>query len=114
MPTSAAITYLPLGLRSASTGTRLPMRVKSSIEFHFRRVRHGQQVQHGVGGTAEGDNHRDGVVERLASHDVARLDAEVYQVQHRRSRLAAIVVFLRRNRRLGRAIGQAHAQRLDG
>ena len=29
---NSAITYLPLGLRSASTGARLPMRVKSSID----------------------------------------------------------------------------------
>ena len=36
MATSALMLYLPLGLRSASTGTRLPMRVKSSmVSFTF-------------------------------------------------------------------------------
>ena len=38
MRTSSAMTYLPLGLRSASTGVRLPMRVKSSSESLTRAV----------------------------------------------------------------------------
>ena len=56
MSTSSDIKYRPLGFRSASTGTRLPMRVKSSsVELHAARLRHGEQVQHRVGRAAERD-----------------------------------------------------------
>jgi hypothetical protein len=35
------------------------MRVKSSMrQLHARGVRHGEQVQHGIGGAAERDDHR--------------------------------------------------------
>jgi hypothetical protein len=45
---------LPLGRRSASTGTRAPMRVKSSsVSLTPGLVRDRQQVQHGVGRAAE-------------------------------------------------------------
>jgi hypothetical protein len=68
MATSSDMPYLPLGLRSASTGTRLPMRVKSSmVSFTFGGVRDGEQVQHGVGRAAEGDDDGDGVLKRLSS-----------------------------------------------
>ena len=52
------------------------MRVKSSMrQLHAGGVRHREQVQHGVGRAAERDDHGDGVLERLARHDVARPDA---------------------------------------
>ena len=81
MRTSSAITYRPLGLRSASTGTRWPMRVKSSsASLHAGGVRDRQQVQHGVGRAAERDDRGDRVLERLAREDVARPDALLEQV----------------------------------
>ena len=40
-------------------------------QFDLGLMRDGQQVQHGVGGTAERHHHRDGVLERLLGEDVA-------------------------------------------
>jgi hypothetical protein len=83
MRDSSDITYLPLGLRSASTGTCFADAGEVvERQLHPGGVGHGEQVQHGVGGAAEGDDHRDGVLEGLAGHDVARADAALDQVQH--------------------------------
>ena len=73
MATSSDMRYLPLGLRSASTGTRLPMRGEVvDGEFHAGGVGHGEQVQHGIGRAAERDDDGDGVFKGFARHDVAR------------------------------------------
>ncbi len=49
------------------------MRVKSSMrQLHLRGVRDGEQVQHGVGRTAERDDDGDGVLERFLRQDVER------------------------------------------
>ena len=72
MATSSDMRCLPLGFKSASTGTCLPILVKSSsAELHAGGIRHGQQMQHRVGRTAQRDDHRDGIFKRLARHDVA-------------------------------------------
>ena len=49
-------------------------------ERHFGLARHGQQVQHGVGGAAGGGHAGDGVLERLAGADVARADVLAHGV----------------------------------
>ena len=75
---------------------------------------HGEKVKHGVGRTAEGDDDRDGVFKRLFRHDVAGTDAGLEQSQRGFTGAAAIVLFLRPDGELGRTVGQAHAERLDG
>ena len=45
------------------------------IQLHVRLVRDSEEVQHGIGGTAEGHQHCDGVLQGLTRDDVARRDA---------------------------------------
>ena len=50
----SSCTYLPLGFRSASSGTRSLARWKSASDSGTRAVlRDGEQVQHGVGRPAD-------------------------------------------------------------
>ena len=52
------------------------------IEIDIRFTGDGQQVQDGIGGTAEGHGDRDGVLQRGLGDDVAGGDAETDQVDH--------------------------------
>ncbi len=83
-------------------------------ELHPCRMGDRQQVQHGVGRAAQRDRHGDGVLEGLAGEDVAGLDAELQQLQHRRAGAAAVVPLALAHGLLGRAVGQREPERLDG
>jgi hypothetical protein len=50
-------------------------------EGNVHRSRHGNQMKHGVGGTAQGCNHDHGVFKRFAGHDVARFQIEFEQIE---------------------------------
>ena len=81
-------------------------------QLHLGLAGDGEQVQHGVGGAAEGHGHGDGVLERLLGHDVAGGDAQAQQVDHGLAGLAGEVVAAAVGRgRRGRA-GQGHAEGL--
>ena len=64
MRSTSFITCDPNGLTSARCGTFAPIRVKWR-EIHLGLVGDGQQMQDRVGGTAEGHQHRDRVLESL-------------------------------------------------
>ena len=86
----------------------------SSRQFDPGGVGDGQQMQHGVGGTAEGDDHGDGVFKGLFGEDVAGAQAGFEHVQDTGAGAAAIVQFGGGDGVLGGAVGQAHAQGFDG
>jgi hypothetical protein len=115
MPCMSSMTNCAAGLQVGQEGHA----VADSLEVvdgqrHVHRSRHGNEVQHGVGAAAQGhdDDHR--VLERGPGHDVARLDVALQQQADGCGRLPALVVLLGRLGRGGGAIGQAHAQGLDG
>ena len=72
-----------------------------------------RQVQDGVGRTAQRSDDGDGVFKRLASHDVARLDAPGDEVEHGGPGVAAVLFLILGNGVLRAGIGQAHAQRFN-
>ena len=77
-------------------------------------ARNRQQVQNGIGRAAGSHHHRDGVLERLARHDLARqqLPAHGFGQDFRGFRGALFLfVILRRHRR---RVRQTHAHRFDG
>ncbi len=82
-------------------------------QFHARRVRDSEKVQHCVGRAAERDDHGDRVLERLLRHDVERADAELEQPVHCRAGVECVLFLCGRNCVLRGAVRQAHAQRLD-
>ena len=71
-----------------------------------------EQVQDGVGGTAEGHGDGDGVLERLLGHDVAGGDAQAQQVDHGFAGLAGKVITAAVRRGRGGRAGQGHAEGL--
>ncbi len=68
---------------------------------HADRARHRNQVNHGVGGTAENDDQHHGVFERLARHDVAGPDVLFQQVPDGLARLQAFLLLGRVHGRCG-------------
>ena len=46
-------------------------------QLHLRRTRDGEHVQHRIRRTTQRDRDGDGVLERLASHDLSRRDARL-------------------------------------
>ena len=72
----------------------------------------GQEVQHGVGGTAEGHDDGDGVLEGLLRQDLTRPDVEAQQLHDRGARGAGVVVATTVDRRRGRRSGQRHSEGL--
>ncbi len=87
----SAITYLPLGLRSARYGTRsLTLLEVVDRQLDADRAGHGDQMQHGVGRAAERHHQHHRVLERLAGHDVARLEVEFQQMCGSRRRPGGI------------------------
>ena len=113
MRSTSVMTYRPKGFTSARCGTRSPMRLKSaSVELDLGLVGDGQQVQHGVGRTAERHEHGDRVLEGLLGEDRARGDA---LPQHLDDGLAGATrepVATAVDGRRRRAAGQRHAERL--
>ncbi len=83
-------------------------------EFHFRGVRDGEQMQHGVGGTAQRDDHGDGVLEGFFGEDIQRTDALAQHVHDARAGATAVVELGGGNGVLRGTVGQAHAERFDG
>ena len=71
-------------------------------------------MQHGVGGAAEGDDHGDGILERLPGHDIPRANAELKEIQNCSSGVAAVLFLGGTDRCLGAAAGQAHAHGFNG
>ena len=77
----------------------------------FRNCDH---VQHRVGRSAKGHDHDHRVFERLAGHNVPRLDVLLQQVPDGRAGLEALLqLSLVHGRRRG-TVGQRHAHRFDG
>jgi len=60
-------------------------------QLHLRGVRDGEQVQHGIRGTAQRDDHGDGVLKSFLGENVQRLDAELQHFHDARTGAAAIV-----------------------
>mmetsp|Transcript_80 Transcript_80/g.176 ORF Transcript_80/g.176 Transcript_80/m.176 type:complete len:625 (-) Transcript_80:19-1893(-) len=83
-------------------------------ELYARRVRHGDQVQHRVGGSAQRHHRHHRVLKRRARHDVLGLEVELEEVQDSRACHTALVHLQRVLRRDGAAVRQRHAQSLDG
>ena len=105
--------YLPCGFMSARCGTRRPMRAKSSrLQLDTGLVRDREQVEHGVGRAAEGHHRRDGVLEGLLGHDLARPDALFEQAHHRHAARVGEVVAPAVDRRRRRPGRKRHAERL--
>ena len=74
-------------------------------QFHPGLVRDGQQVQHRVGGPAEGHHHGDGVLERLLGQDVAGGDAAAQQLHDGRTAAPGEPVAAAVGGRWGGAVG---------
>ena len=83
-------------------------------QLHLAGMGHGQQVQHGVGRAAQGDDHGDGILEGAFGHDVERAQALLEHLHDRGAGAAAILFLGFGNGILGGAVGQAHAQGFDG
>ena len=82
-------------------------------ELHLRGVRDGEQVQHGIGRTAERDHDGDGVLKSFLREDGEGLDALLQHVHDGRTGAAAIVELCGRNGVLRGAVGQTHAERFN-
>ena len=74
----------------------------------------GEQMQHRVGGTFEGDAHRDGVLECLAAEDVRRLDAALDEAGDGSAGGVAVAPLVVALGVLRRGVRQRKAQRLNG
>ena len=72
----------------------------------------GQQVEHGVGGAAQGHGHGDGVLERLLGHDLAGPDPLPEQLDHGPAGGEGAVVAAAVDGRGRRAPRQRHAEGL--
>jgi hypothetical protein len=111
---SSDIRYLPLGRRSASTGTRWPIAGEVvELQRHAGRVGNGEQVQDGIGRAAQRDGDGDGVLEGLAREDMGGPDALGQQLHDGRAGATAIRRLGVADRFLGGAVGKAEPERLD-
>ncbi len=86
--------------------------VQRKLDVGGRGDRH--QVQHSIGRTAERNDHGDGVFERPPRQHLPRGQPQVDQIDRGGARARAVIPLLPGNRLLGRAVGQAHAERFDG
>ena len=82
-------------------------------ELDSGRVRDGKQVHHGVCGSTEGNDDRDGVLEGFLGDDIRGQDAALEHVQDCGAGVAAIRVLLGRDGVLRRAVWKTEAHRLD-
>ena len=89
----SSMTYLPLGLRSASSGDAVADLLEVvDRERHVDRAGHGDQVQHGVGRAAERRSiSAIAFSNACAGHDVARLEVVLEQMPDRLRRREAFV-----------------------
>ena len=55
---------------------------------------HGQHVENRIGRSAQGNDHRDGVLEGLARDDVRRKYAALEQIDHGRARISRVRLFV--------------------
>ena len=62
-------------------------------ERDLGRARHGEQMEHGIGGAPQCHDHHHRILKRLARHDVAWLDISLQQVADRRTCLHALFEF---------------------
>ena len=83
------------------------------VEGHAGGAGHRQQVQHGIGGAPHRHDHADGVLERLAGHQVAGADALGDRLDQHLGATGGAVGLLRILRRHGGAEGQTEAHRLE-
>mmetsp|Transcript_4429 Transcript_4429/g.12766 ORF Transcript_4429/g.12766 Transcript_4429/m.12766 type:complete len:212 (+) Transcript_4429:1437-2072(+) len=83
-------------------------------QLHARRPRHCQQVQHSVGGPPECHDSDDGVLKGGLGHDVPRLDVPLHQVQDGLAGQATLDLLHWVFSGHAAAVGQGHAQGLDG
>ena len=67
----------------------------------------GQQMQYGIGGAPQCNDHGDGVLERFTRQDVAGTDAKAQQVNHCSAGSAAVFVLVAADGLLRRTVGQA-------
>ena len=82
-------------------------------ELDVRGVGDREQVQNRIRPATESDGDRDGIFERFLGNDVRRADAALEHVQNGGACVAAIEVFLWRDRVLRRAVRQAETHGLD-
>ena len=102
-----------VGLHVGDVGHALADAVEVlELQFDAGLVGDGEEVEHCVGGAAEGVGDGDGVLERLLGHDLAGPDALLEQADHGLAAGEGEVVAAAVDSGGGRATGQAHAQRL--
>jgi hypothetical protein len=82
-------------------------------ELDARGMGHRDQVKHGVRRTAEGDDDRDGVLERVLGKDVRRADVLLDQFEHGLAGALAIRELGFGVGELRRAVRQAETQRFN-
>ena len=80
---------------------------------HAGGVRDGEEVQHGVGRASDGHDHGDRVLDRLARHDVARLQVCLHRLDEHPRGLARRRDLLLVRVRHRRGVRQAHPERLE-
>ena len=74
----------PAGLQVGDVGRALEhLGDVVQVEFDAALMRHGRQMQRGIGRTAGGGDDRGGILQRLAGDDVARADVALEQFHHR-------------------------------
>ena len=83
-------------------------------EFHTRRMRDGEQMEHRVCRAAQCDRDGDRILECLLRKDIRGPDAFFQKVNDRRAGIAAILRFVGGNGRLCGAVREAESQGLDG
>jgi len=83
-------------------------------QFHLGGMRDGEQMEDGIGGTAEGDDDGDGVFKGLFREDGAGAQTGFKHLEDDGAGAAAVFEFGWGNGVLGGAVGQAHAEGLDG
>ena len=103
-------TWLEIGKNRHSTANAGEV---LECELDFRRVCDGKQMHHGVCGSTEGDDDRDGVLEGFLGDDIRGQDAALEHVQDCSAGVPAIRVLLGRDGVLRRAVWKTEAHRLD-
>mmetsp|Transcript_32903 Transcript_32903/g.72662 ORF Transcript_32903/g.72662 Transcript_32903/m.72662 type:complete len:363 (+) Transcript_32903:1159-2247(+) len=86
--------------------------IQGQLQAH--RACHGDQMQHGVGGSTQGHDGHDGVLKGLHGHDVTRLQVLLQQLQHVPAGHPALVPLQGVLSGDGGVVGQGHAQGLNG
>ena len=116
MATSSAMTCLPLGLRSANTGTRAPIRVKSSMSSGTSAAcAMASRCSTALVDPPSAVTTVMAFSNACARHDVARPEvAPDHEIGDGRPGVVAIAFLVVADGGLRAGIGQAHAHRLNG